>query len=130
MDTILIADDDPLLAELVEFKLRAAGFDVVIADDGDTALSTARDRKPAAIVLDSMMPVLSGPEVLHHLKSDPATAGIPVLMLTARRSRDDVIGALEQGATDYLTKPFIPDELVMRLRMMLAARQVLADDAA
>lgn len=130
MARILVADDDPLLAELVEYKLSAAGFTVELVADGAAALDAVQRKAPNAIVLDSMMPALSGPEVLHHLRADPATAAIPVLMLTARRGRDDVVSALEQGATDYLTKPFIPDELVVRLRMMLDARSEPAGDGA
>ena len=124
--TILVADDDPLLRELVRFKLEAAGHMVTFATDGDDALTAAQGKRPDLIILDSMMPVLSGPEVLRALKDDPVTAAIPVLMLTSRKSQDDIVGALRGGASDYLTKPFLPDELAMRVEGLLAGRAASA----
>lgn len=119
--TILIADDDPLLRTLVEHKLSLAGHRVIAAEDGAQALSEIARLKPDLVVLDAMMPVLDGFEVLRRLKSDPATAGLPVIMLTALKREADIVGALELGAADYLVKPFIPDELVMRIRRFLPA---------
>jgi DNA-binding response OmpR family regulator len=119
MPTILIADDDELLAALVQFKLEAAGHKVVVAVDGAAALAEVSRRRPDLIVLDAMMPVLTGSEVLARLKGDPATASVPVIMLTARRAQDDVVSALRAGAADYLTKPFIPEELVARVETAL-----------
>jgi DNA-binding response OmpR family regulator len=117
---VLVADDDPLLRELVSFKLESTGHVVACAADGAAALDVAREQQPNLIILDSMMPVLSGPEVLRALKDDPATAAIPVLMLTSRKGQDDVVNALRGGASDYLTKPFLPDELAMRVQGLLA----------
>lgn len=120
--TILIADDDPLLRTLVEHKLGLAGHRVISAEDGAQALAEIGRMKPDLVVLDAMMPVLDGFEVLRRLKGDPATAGLPVIMLTALKRESDIVGALELGAADYLVKPFIPDELVMRIRRFLPAK--------
>lgn len=126
---VLVADDDPLLRELVRFKLEAAGHKVSFAVDGERALAAAHDDQPDLVILDSMMPVLSGPEVLRALKEDPGTAAIPVLMLTSRKGQDDVVSALRGGAADYLTKPFLPDELAMRVEGLLARRSGERRDA-
>ena len=119
MAYIILADDDPLLCELVEFKLAVAGHRVQIFADGQKALEAAGETKPDLMIIDSMMPVLSGPQLLSRLKASPATASIPVIMLTARKARDDVVGALEAGADDYITKPFIPEEFNLRVRAVL-----------
>lgn len=123
MPTILIADDDDLLVALVQFKLEAAGHRVVVAENGAAALEAAQRDRPDLIVLDAMMPVLTGSEVLARLKADPAIANVPVIMLTARRGQDDVVAALRGGAADYLTKPFIPEELLARVETALARSQ-------
>ena len=115
MSTVLVADDDPLLREILAHKLAQAGYDVQLAEDGRTALELARSVAPAAIVLDGMMPVLDGFEALRRLKADAALREIPVMMLTALKREEDVVGALKLGAADYLPKPFNPDELVARL---------------
>jgi DNA-binding response OmpR family regulator len=116
---ILIADDDPLLRGLVEHKLSAAGHEIFTAGDGAAAMVEISAQKPHLIVLDAMMPVLDGFEVLRRLKADPETAALPVIMLTALKREQDVVGALQLGAADYLVKPFIPDELVARIRRFL-----------
>ncbi len=121
--TILICDDDPLLLELVEFKLRAKGYLVVRAENGEDALVAMAAEKPDLIVLDAMMPLLDGFEVLKRVKQDPNFAPVPVVMLTARRSEKDIMSALDRGADDYLVKPFIPDELLARISRLLAARR-------
>lgn len=123
MAFILLADDDPLLGELVRFKLEAAGHQVEIVTDGEAACTAAVVRRPDLLILDSMMPVLSGPQALKRLKANPDTASIPVIMLTARKARDDVVGALQSGADDYVTKPFIPDEFILRVRAVLGKLQ-------
>lgn len=119
MAHIILADDDELLCDLVQFKLSAAGHRVQIVTDGQLALEAVTDKKPDLLILDSMMPVLSGPQLLSRLKASPVTASIPVIMLTARKARDDVVSALEAGADDYITKPFIPEELSLRVRAVL-----------
>ena len=123
MPTILIADDDELLTALVQFKLEAAGYHVITAENGARALEVVKIERPDLIVLDAMMPVLTGSEVLARLKADPDTATLPVIMLTARRSQEDVVAALRGGAADYLTKPFIPEELLVRVETTLNQSQ-------
>ncbi len=118
--TILVCDDDPLLVELMDFRLRAKGYDVAVARDGAEALEQAAAVSPAAIVLDAMMPRVDGFEVLSRLKADSRLLHIPVIMLTARKAESDIVSALDKGADDYLVKPFIPDELLARLSRLLA----------
>lgn len=119
--TILVCDDDPLLVDLLEFRLASRGFDVLVARDGAAAMEAAKRDAPDAIVLDAMMPILDGYEVLRRLRADAATANIPVIMLTARKGESDIMSGLELGANDYMVKPFIPDELVMRLSRLVGA---------
>ena len=124
----MLVDDDPLLGEIVRYKLEAVGHRVTLVTASDEAIATACATSPDLIVLDSMMPVLSGPQVLAELKRTPDTADIPVIMLTARKGQDDVVQALRAGASDYLTKPFMPEELVLRIAGLLA-RQDRRDHA-
>tara|TARA_B100000678_G_C17999515_1_gene418296 strand:- start:216 stop:611 length:396 start_codon:yes stop_codon:yes gene_type:complete len=119
MAYILVADDDDILAELVQFHLEAAGHEVQVAEDGGAALGLARSRTPDLIVLDSTMPVLSGPDVLRILRSEERLSEVPVLMLTARKAQGDIDGALRGGASEYMTKPFIPEELLDRVERLL-----------
>lgn len=121
--TILVCDDDPLLVELMEFRLKAKGYDVVTAPDGEEALRKVASERPSLVVLDAMMPRLDGFAVLGRIKDDAELADTPVIMLTARKSEKDIVSALERGADDYLVKPFIPDELLTRLSKLLARRQ-------
>lgn len=120
---VLVADDDPLLRSILEHKLTLAGYLVTLVEDGQQALETARSRRPGAIVLDAMMPVIDGFEALRRLKADEELKDIPVVMLTALRREDDILGALRLGAADYLPKPFNPDELVARLSRLAPAAQ-------
>lgn len=112
---VLVADDDPLLRSILEHKLTRAGYQVALAEDGQAALDAAEQLSPSVIVLDAMMPVLDGFEVLRRLKADEKLRDLVVVMLTALRRQDDIVGALQLGAADYLAKPFNPDELVARL---------------
>ena len=111
MITVLVADDDPLLREILAHKLGASGYAVHLAADGQAALELARNLNPSVIVLDGMMPILDGFEALRRLKADTALQSIPVVMLTALKREEDVVGALKLGAADYLPKPFNPDEM-------------------
>src|SRR6478735_8686290 len=97
---ILIADGEPLLTELLEFRLGARGYQTVVAHDGREALAQLEDAQPQAVVLDMMMPVHDGLEVLRRMRDSVLHAQTPVIMLTARRGEADVIGALELGADD------------------------------
>lgn len=117
MAKILVADDDDLLGEVVRFKLEAVGHKVTISKDGAAALDAARRESFDLVVLDAMMPVISGADVLRTLSSEQPD--LPVLMLTSRKAQEDILAALTAGARDYLTKPFIPDELVARVTMIL-----------
>ncbi|MER9240894.1 response regulator [Mesorhizobium sp. M0633] len=119
---VLICDDDPLLLELIEFRLRAKGYEVIKAVDGAEALAKAEQDRPDIIVLDAMMPKADGIEVLARIKGDPALSETLVVMLTARKAEKDIVSALEKGADDYLVKPFIPEELLARLARLLARR--------
>jgi DNA-binding response OmpR family regulator len=116
---ILVCDDDPLLLELLDYRLSARGYRVVTARDGEEALREVAAERPDAIVLDAMMPVIDGYEALRRLRADAAGPRIPVIMLTARQRERDIVGALELGADDYMAKPFMPEELVARLTRLL-----------
>ena len=117
--TVLIVDDENDIVDLVRYKLHGAGFGVLTATDGLEALRQAREHRPDLIVLDLMLPHMNGEEVCRQLKSDPDTAAIPVLMLTAKAQPSERITGLEIGADDYLTKPFSPRELVLRVEAVL-----------
>jgi DNA-binding response OmpR family regulator len=117
--TMLVVDDEPDTIELVSFNLQNAGYEVITAADGCEALRKARRHAPDAIVLDLMLPELDGLEVCKVLQRDPVTEKIPILMLTAKAAETDRIVGLELGARDYLTKPFSPRELVLRVRNLL-----------
>lgn len=119
MKSVLIADDDPLLVQLLEYKLSNRGFRAISVGDGDAALAMARKEMPDLIVLDGMMPGLDGFEVLRRLKESPETEGIPVVMLTGRKQEKDVVNGLSLGAEDYLIKPFSPEELITRIEKAL-----------
>jgi len=116
---ILVADDETDVVNLISQNLRTAGFQVSNAIDGSSALSKARAERPALVVLDVMMPGLTGFEVCKQLKGDPSTEGISVLLLTAKTEEIDRILGFELGADDYLTKPFSPRELVLRVQSIL-----------
>lgn len=117
--TILIVDDEPDAIELIDFNLRAAGFRTAAAMSGDEALKQAREVLPDLIVLDLMLPEVDGLEVCKILRRDPATSSVPIVMLTAKASELDRILGLELGADDYVTKPFSPRELVLRIKRLL-----------
>jgi two-component system phosphate regulon response regulator PhoB len=120
---ILVVEDDPDAAELVAFNLRQAGFQVIPAEDGEEALKKARADAPDLIVLDLMLPEMSGLEVCKILKGDPRTAVMPIVMLTAKAAEIDRVLGLELGADDYVTKPFSPRELVLRVKKLLERRR-------
>jgi DNA-binding response OmpR family regulator len=116
---VLVADDEPDVLNLVSMNLKSAGFTVLQAEDGLSALQQARESLPALIVLDLMLPEMSGLEVCKVLKKEPQTAQIPVIMLTAKAEEIDRIVGLELGADDYITKPFSPRELILRVKSVL-----------
>ncbi len=120
---ILVVDDEPEAVDLVEFNLKEAGFEVLRAADGPEALKQARSGKPDLLVLDLMLPEVDGLEVCKMLRRDPATSNLPIIMLTARAAEVDRILGLELGADDYVTKPFSPRELVLRVKKVLQRGQ-------
>ncbi len=117
--TILIADDDPSLIELMSFNLIDAGFDVITAADGDEAVALATEFRPDVIILDWMMPVMSGIKACRTLRAHPQTKMIPIIMLSARGEESDKIKGLDIGADDYVTKPFSPREVITRIKALL-----------
>ena len=121
---ILVVDDEPEAVELVEFNLKQAGYTVTTAADGAEALKKARSQSPDLIVLDVMLPEMDGFEICKTLRLDPATARLPILMLTAKAAEIDRVLGLELGAEDYLTKPFSPRELLLRIKKILARGQI------
>jgi two-component system phosphate regulon response regulator PhoB len=118
-DRILVVDDEPDIVALVVYHLAKAGYRVSTASSGSDALAIAKRDRPALVVLDLMLPGMSGFELLAKLREEESTAGIAVLMLTARKEEPDRIRGLELGADDYLTKPFSPQELVLRVGAIL-----------
>ena len=113
---ILVVDDEPDAIELIRFNLKASGYEVLTAEDGEEALAKARKFSPDMILLDVMLPEIDGLEVCKILRRDPATASLPIIMLTAKASEIDRVLGLEFGADDYVTKPFSPRELMLRVR--------------
>ena len=122
MARILVADDDPLSIKLLNFRLKSVGHDIIFAVDGGEALEVATKEKPDLILLDIMMPVMNGLQVLRKLKSQEETKNIPVIMLTAKMQEKDIVVGLEGGAADYVTKPFSFAELNARVNHVLASR--------
>jgi two-component system phosphate regulon response regulator PhoB len=121
-ERILVVEDEKDVREMIRLNLKAAGFDVVEAGNGAEALALAKNDPPKVIILDLMMPEMSGIEVCRALRRNPATSRIPVLMLTAKSTEEDKVVGFEVGADDYVTKPFSPRELVLRVRAV-ARRQ-------
>ncbi|MGA2868336.1 MAG: response regulator transcription factor [Verrucomicrobiota bacterium] len=120
---ILVVDDEPEAVELLEFNLKQAGYAVTTAGDGAEALKRARTQSPDMIVLDVMLPEMDGFEICKSLRLDSTTAKIPIIMLTAKAAEIDRVLGLELGADDYLTKPFSPRELLLRIKKILARGQ-------
>lgn len=121
---ILVVDDEPDALELIEYNLRNAGYDVTRASDGVEALRKVRTTRPDLVILDLMLPEMDGMEVCKTLRRDAQTAAIPIIMLTAKAAEIDRVVGLELGADDYVTKPFSPRELVLRVRTALRRAQV------
>ena len=119
MQRILIVEDEQDISDLVAFNLKRSGFAVMQAHDGIEGLDKALHERPDLIVLDLMLPGRDGYSVFRELRRDPRTVAIPVIMLTARAQTEDRIQGLEAGADDYLTKPFSPKELILRVQAVL-----------
>ena len=119
MTSVLLVDDERDLLSLVDFNLRAAGFETLLATTGEQAMAQLRRRVPDLVLLDLMLPDVSGTEICRHIKSDPRTRHVPVVMLTAKGEEVDRVVGFELGADDYVTKPFSVRELVLRLKAVL-----------
>ncbi len=125
-ERVLVVDDEPDIVALVSYHLALAGYRVSTAGTGTEALDQVRRESPRLVVLDLMLPGLSGLEVLQRLRSDSATASVAVLLLTARKDEPDRLRGLSLGADDYLTKPFSPQELVLRVGAILRRTRSVA----
>ena len=126
---ILVVDDEPDALELIEVNLKGAGYEVLSAANGRQALDKARATLPALILLDVMLPEVDGLEVCKSLRRDPRDRSIPIIMLTARAAEIDRVLGLELGADDYVTKPFSPRELILRVKNLLKRRAARAGRA-
>ncbi len=118
-DTVLVVEDEADVVDLLRYNLSRSGFAVLIAGTGDLGLKMAKEHRPDVIVLDLMLPGMSGHEVCRELKRDQNTQPIPVVMLTAKGEPQERVKGLELGADDYVTKPFSPRELVLRVQALL-----------
>lgn len=123
MALILVADDDLDIRELVAFRLRRDGHEVITVEDGVEALTSASDRSPDLIILDMMMPGLSGVDTARAVRDDPALADVRIIMLTARAHETDVVNGYHAGVDDYVAKPFSPRELSLRVSSLLARKR-------
>ncbi|MBV8979640.1 MAG: response regulator [Acidimicrobiia bacterium] len=120
MASVLIVDDDPVVRRMLQLSFESEGFDVLTAADGLEGLETMRSGKPNVVVLDIMMPKLDGMKVMRELQGDDALRGTPVILLSAKATSLDIELGLKAGASDYVTKPCDPIELVERVRSLLA----------
>lgn len=122
MATILVVEDEPDAAEMLAFNLRAGGHEVSLVEDGGRGLKVAKTTRPDLLILDYMLPTMSGPEVCRALRADPVTQDLPVIMLTARAEESDRVKGFECGADDYVTKPYSMKELMLRVQSLLKRR--------
>ncbi|MDD4882484.1 MAG: phosphate regulon transcriptional regulator PhoB [Gallionellaceae bacterium] len=120
--TILVVEDEPGIQEVLKFNLSLQGHDVIVAGDGEDALNLLRGALPDIILLDWMLPGMSGVDVARRVRGDSRLKGIPIIMLTARADERDKILGLDTGADDYITKPFSPRELMARIKAVLRRR--------
>lgn len=116
---VLVVDDDDDIRRTVQVHLKRAGYQIILARDGKEALEKARAELPDLIVMDVMMPRMTGFDALEHLKADPTTEAIPVVMLTAESRDEDLFVGWSRGVHSYLTKPFRPDEVVATVKSIL-----------
>lgn len=122
MNKILIVEDEGKIARFIELELKHEGYEVKTAGDGLSGLQTAQSWQPDLLVLDLMLPGISGIEVCRRLRAQEATMGLPILMLTAKDDVSDKVMGLDMGADDYMTKPFAIEELLARIRMLFKRR--------
>lgn len=117
--TILLVEDEPAIREMLEMNLSAAGYEVIQAASAEQARALVFERLPGLVLLDLMLPGMSGLDFARYLKSDPLTVETPIIILTARAGEEDKIKGLDVGADDYITKPFSPGELLARIKAVL-----------
>jgi DNA-binding response OmpR family regulator len=121
--TVLVIDDDPVILKLLRVNFELEGFTVITANDGREGVERAKTDRPDVVISDIMMPTMNGLELVSTLRSDPATADLPVLLLSAKAQMVDVQRGFELGADDYVTKPFDPIELIDKVTALAAARR-------
>lgn len=126
-DTVLVVEDEADVVDLLRYNLGKAGFAVQIARDGLEGLEMARKNRPDVVILDLMLPGMEGHAVCKSLKKDPQTESLPIVMLTAKGEPEERVKGLELGADDYVTKPFSPRELVLRVQALLRRLRVSAN---
>ncbi|MFA6283021.1 MAG: response regulator [Desulfurivibrionaceae bacterium] len=127
-ETILVVEDDENIQQLVGYNLAKAGFHVIYADNGEQALNVIKREKPDLIVLDLMLPGLSGFEICKLVRKDPKTKNLPIVMLTAKSEENDMAAGLDLGADDYITKPFSPKILISRIKAALRRKEALSEE--
>jgi two-component system phosphate regulon response regulator PhoB len=128
MATILVVEDEPAIQELITLNLEQSGYSPLRANDAEQAIDLVRDELPDLVLLDWMLPGMSGIEFARRLRADRRTHSVPIIMLTARAEEHDKLAGLETGADDYITKPFSPRELNARIRALLRRRAPQATD--
>jgi DNA-binding response OmpR family regulator len=125
--TILVVDDEPGILRLIEYQLQSEGYQVLTAVDGAEALGKAQGQLPDLMILDVMLPDMSGTQVCERLRSQPKTADLPIIMLSARAQVQDKVIGLQAGADDYVTKPVEMPELIARIEVLLSRARRLQD---
>ncbi len=124
IERILVVEDEKDIVDLISYHLNQSGFSVITALDGPSGLERAKKERPGLVILDLMLPGMDGKDVCRALKSNPLTQSIPILMLTAKTEEVDRVIGFELGADDYVTKPFSPRELVLRVKAILRRKEV------
>ncbi len=125
---ILIVEDEPAQVELLEYNLKASGFETDVAMDGEEALLRIRESNPDLVILDWMLPGLSGVEVCRRIRADKSTRRVPIILLTARGEEQDRLRGLDTGADDYVVKPYSPSEVIARVRAVLRRAGTALDE--
>ncbi len=129
MAKILVIEDENHIWSVIDYKLSKEGHDLIRAEDGMEAQVLVREEKPDLVLSDVMVPYMDGLQILQEIKSDAELKHIPVIMLTSKSQEKDVLKGLELGATDYIKKPFSPEELILRVNKVLRRRQAQKENA-
>jgi DNA-binding response OmpR family regulator len=120
---VVVAEDEPQIANLVRYKLEKSGYEVLWGKDGQRAWELIQESKPDLVILDVMMPIMDGFEVLRAMHDGPETREIPAIMVTARGMEEDILKGFEEGAVDYMVKPFSVTELAARVKATIGRRE-------